>query len=456
MKKKIILIVSIMLLAVLITATFSACNALKFSKFDVVDLSNRPDFVKGSEYDYLYDLTIVDDNADYMAHPDSVLLKDSGKEKIMTMYVLGHGKGQILTKVSEDKGLTYSDRLTTTPQSWKKSEETPTIYALNMSDGSLRHVMVSANPKWGDYEHGDGFNASISFDNCKTWTEFEKYYGYGEDGFVEAIVAMSSMIQVKENGKFIDKWMGIFHDGNYNNFRTYLTFDENNKMCWSKPEKYFKGANNESYDELIVKSGMCEVCIFRSEFGKGDRIWLLTRSNTKKYNSLLSYSDDEGQTWAKPKEAPDSLNGERHKVVFTKDGRLVITFRSIIRDSVRSIFNSGKNGWYSLGWLAWVGTYEDLENWYNGDKKAIGQYDIKLAHTYLPKQKEPQEGANADCGYCGNVIFEDGMIVSSTYGCFDKDKFVEDGSKLKTSIASKRFKLEDIDKIYDLMKTNEK
>ena len=38
---------------------------------------------------------------------------------------------------------------------------------------------------------------------------------------------MASLIQLKDkNGNNIQKWMGVYHDVNYVNYKTYLTFDE--------------------------------------------------------------------------------------------------------------------------------------------------------------------------------------------------------------------------------------
>ena len=51
-----------------------------------------------------------------------------------------------------------------------------------------------------------------------------------------------------------------------------------------------------------------------------------------------------------------------------------------------------------------------------------GQYRLKLAHTYLDDQTQPQITAGADTGYCGNVVLDDGTIVTSSYGKFDPDK----------------------------------
>ena len=48
-----------------------------------LDLSTMPKELKGTEYEYLYDLVTVDDSYDYMAHPDSILL-DNGNILIAT------------------------------------------------------------------------------------------------------------------------------------------------------------------------------------------------------------------------------------------------------------------------------------------------------------------------------------------------------------------------------------
>ena len=45
--------------------------------------------------------------------------------------------------------------------------------------------------------------------------------------------------KLKENGEFVDKWMGFFHDAEFYNYKTILSFDEEGNMQWSAPEKYF-------------------------------------------------------------------------------------------------------------------------------------------------------------------------------------------------------------------------
>ena len=108
----------------------------------------------------------------------------------------------------------------------------------------------------------------------------------------------------------------------------------------------------------------------------------------------------------------------------------------------------GEAKWYSEGWVAWVGTYDDLKN------GTEGQYRIKIAHTYLDHQNKPSIVANADTGYCGNVVLKDGTIVTSSYGIFSPEekqsgKYNTDKGrqKRKTFIISKRIKLSDVEKL---------
>lgn len=402
-----------------------------------VDLSVMPKNLP-EKYKYLYEYSVVDDSRDYMAHPDSVLLKNND---ILTVYPAGHGKGAILNKISKDGGKAYSSSIENTPVSWEKSLETPTIYRLEFKNGSEKLIIISGNSKWPGMSTPKGFNCSISEDEGKTWTEFETFFDKNNAEFqIVPIVSMASLTRLKENGEFVDKWMGLFHDSKFYNYKTILTFDKNGKMHWSTPEKYFN-----AYRKIEKKSNMCEVECIRSDCGKGNELAILTRSNSKKMNSLISISTDEGKTWSKPKPLPPSCTGERLKAEYLDDGRLFIVFRSIERGARAMSFAKTKKEkyrrWMSEGWVAWVGTYDDLKN------GREGQYRIKLAHTYLKGQRTPEYSANADTGYCGNVVLPDGTIVTSTYGCFDPNKKRSDNGEYKTSIVSKRIKLEDVEEI---------
>lgn len=404
----------------------------------LIRLDEKPSVPIPEELEYLFETQVVDDALDYIGHPDSVLLKDG---RIMTVYPSGHGKGAIRGKISFDGGKTYPSDINNQPESWDTSRETPTVYRLEFSDGTPDKILlVSGNPDWHDGKGTvGGFNFSLSGDEGVTWSEFEHCF-LNRDGYnYVTIVAMASLTRLKENGKFVDKWMGFFHDPQFVNYKTILSF-EDGKPVWSVPEPYFA-----AYKEIEKQVNMCEVEVVRSDCGKGDELCLIARSNNKNCNSIISFSSDEGKTWSEPGYVPSALNGERHKADYTSDGRLFITFRSIERGKSKVEANrlNMTETWFSEGWAAWVGTYDDLKN------STEGQYRIKLAHTYLDSQTKPALSANADTGYCGNVVFEDDLIVTSTYGQFG---LKNDDGKYKTYVVSKRIKLNDIDKLYNLIK----
>ena len=129
MKKFLCVLISMLFVA----AIFAGCKAntadsLPFTGSDYtipeLDLSVKPDNLD-VRFDYLYELSVVDDSKKYMAHPDSVLLKNGN---ILTMYPAGHGKGAVQNKISTDGGVTWSEEIENTPKSWVDSQETPTVY----------------------------------------------------------------------------------------------------------------------------------------------------------------------------------------------------------------------------------------------------------------------------------------------------------------------------------------
>ena len=418
---------------------FNFIKAKKFTGKDytipMLDLSTLPEELKGTKYEDMYNIYYVDKSRDYMAHPDSVLLKNGN---ILTLYPAGHGKGAVCNKISTDGGKTWDCEIGETPESWVNSLETPTVYRLEFRDKNTpdKLIMISANPKWPNTPTPGGFECSVSSDEGRTWTEFRRFYSLKDEFSVIPIVAMASLTRLKENGEFVDKWMGLFHDSHFYNYKTILTFDESGNPNWSVPEKYFA-----PYREKEKSANMCEVEVIRSDMGKGDELCLISRSNSKKINSFISFSSDEGKTWSEPVEAPAALNGERHKADYSPDGRLYITFRSIERGrkakaSIKGLIDI-KRGWTSEGLVAWVGTYDDLK------KGNEGQYRIKLAHIYDDSQTQPEYYACADTGYCGNVVLPDGTFVTCGYGKFSPDeKTVNDKENvLKTSICAKRVNL---------------
>ena len=266
----------------------------------------------------------------------------------------------------------------------------------------------------------------------------------------DAVVAMSALVQLKENGEFVDKWMGVYHDDRtFTVYKTILTFNEGGQMEWSEPVRML-GQNGEwrSYEQgqviiigtqmIMIKEGncFCETEIIRSP--DGNELAALFRVNSKNNYSFVSFSTDEGETWSEPQTMSQELTGERHKAEYDPvTGKLVITMRSIHHPQVPD----GKqpdNDWVSRGWVAWIGDYEDLKRGADGK----GDMLVKLANTYNSGVSEITEFCNADTGYAGLVVYPDGTFVTTGYGYFSPADDPDHGGQ--SYIISKQFKVQDL------------
>lgn len=327
----------------------------------------------------------------YLGHPTTVLLEDN--KTMLCVYPKGHGRGGIVYKRSYDGGLTWTERLPT-PGSWMTSKEVPTLHRVVDSAGKKRIVMFS-----GLYP----VRMAVTEDDGKTWSELAPVGDWG------GIVTMGCVIELKTGP---GNYMALFHDdGRFFSekadakkpavFTLYKTSSKDGGLTWSDPE-----AIRASSDIHL-----CEPGAVRSPDGK--QIAVLLRENSRRRNSQVIFSNDEGKTWSEPRELPASLTGDRHTGKYGPDGRLFISFR----DRTPGAWTSPTTG----DWAGWVGTYEDIV------AGREGQYRVRL--------KDNTKGA--DCAYPGVEILPDGTFVTTTYGHWDPGE--------DPYIRSVRFKLSEID-----------
>lgn len=376
--------------------------------------------------------TVVDrEEGQYLGHPTTVLLEDA--KTILAVYPKGHGKGAIVYKRSNDGGITWSNRLPV-PDSWLTSLEVPTIYRVADANDRKRLILFS-----GLYPA----RMAVSDDDGVTWSELEKLGDWG------GIVVMASLIELK-TGR--GHYMALFHDdmryftsdgqnkyaddiktNQQRLFTLYKTFSVDGGLTWSTPV------------EILSRRDMnlCEPGIIRSPDGK--KLAVLLRENSRRQNSQIIFSEDEGKTWSAPRPLPNELNGDRHVLRYAPDGRLLVVFRDISPLRFRSDLDkqAKERGEVNLSevakaiglgsptegdWVGWVGTWNDLV------KGKKGEYRIRF--------KDNIHGW--DCCYPGVELLPDGTFVVTTYGHWEKDK--------QPYILSVRFTLKETDEKKDRIK----
>jgi hypothetical protein len=268
-------------------------------------------------------------------------------------------------KRSTDGGRTWSDRLPV-PENWATSLETPTIHRVVDAKGKKRLIVFS-----GMYP----IRMASSEDDGKTWTPLAPIGEYG------GIVAMGDVVRLKDG-----RYMAFFHDdGRFiaakpqptRAFKVYSVVSKDGGLTWSAPTVIAQHA----------QAHLCEPGIVRSPDGR--QLAMLLRENSRKFNSFVSFSNDEGATWSEPRELPGGLTGDRHQGKYTKDGRLFLSFRD-------TTLESPTRG----DWVAWVGKYSDIR-----DGKE-GQYRVRLMKNHKDQ----------DCAYPGVEVLPDDTVVTTTYG----------------------------------------
>jgi hypothetical protein len=329
----------------------------------------------------------------YLGHPTTVLLEDG--QTVLCVYPQGHGRGPICLKKSTDGGLTWSPRLPV-PKTWATSKETPTIHRVVDAAGVKRLILFSGlHPA----------RMAVSNDDGATWGELEPVGEWG------GIVVMGAVVPLRtgEEGRHAGEYLALFHDdGRFFTaaprpekpvrFTLYATRSNDGGLTWSRPE-----AIQSSSDVHL-----CEPGVVRSPDGR--TLAMLLRENSRRKNSHVMFSTDEGRTWSEPRELPRALTGDRHVGVYGPDGRLFVSFRDTDRDSPTA-----------GDWVAWVGRWDDLAHGRDG------QYRVRLMDNTK----------GGDCAYPGVEVLPGGTILTTTYGHWERGE--------EPFVVAVRLKLEELD-----------
>ena len=340
--------------AIAMLGWFWVAGAASASPPTFVDLDGRADL----------QVTVDREPGQYLGHVSTIAWNDG--KTILAAYPKGHGKGPIVLRRSDDGGKTWSDRLPV-PENWATSGETPTLFRVNDPKSGKPRILLFSGLKPARLARSD--------DDGATWTPL------GPIGTWGGIVLMGDVIQ-RRDGSIV----AFFHDdGRFfgpaavrdAGFTLYAVESTDGGLTWGEPRAIWNGKDVH----------LCEPGLVASPDGK--RHAMLLRENRRAKQSHIAFSDDEGRTWSGPREVDPALTGDRHVARYLPDGRLVISFRDTAADSPTK-----------GDWVAWIGTWHDLE------KGGPGQFRVRL-----------KDNRNAwDCAYPGVTVLPDGTIVALTYG----------------------------------------
>ena len=361
------------------TADDGPADAMSLSKgfhIPLVDLSQDTD---------RHVIVAAGTDAVYQGHPTTVLLPDG--KTMLAVWTYGHGGVCGPMKKSTDGGKTWGELLPV-PESWREVRNCPAIYRLIDPQGKARLFVFAM--------HAGGLVSSCSEDDGASWTEMQPIEGLN---LTKGVMPWCTITPI-EGGKRL--------------------LAATNARRANDPDRYsnnvvqsVSGDGGLTWGPVRVICDLpgykpCEPCFIRSPDGR--QLLCLMRENVRTVNSRFIVSQDEGQTWSKPKYLPGSLTGDRHQAKYAPDGRLVVVFRDMAA-------KSPTKGHF----VGWVGTYDDILH------QREGQYRLKLLHNH----------AGSDCGYPGLELLPDGTFVATTYIKYWPDE-------RKHSVVSTRFKLAEL------------
>ena len=349
---------------------------------------------------------------EYHAHPTTALLADN--KTMFCVWNLGHGGHAGPMARSDDAGLTWTRMDDALPANYVNFKNCPSLYRLTDPHGKERLWVFAArtltdkeNPKVIEGRHQGYMPRIMSEDDGKTWRELPPIGGpISKTDPFRCIMTFSSIVRLKDGSS-----LGLFHRGSgigeEGTLQVLQSITRDGGFTWSPPVVVCDGTQLDGKHP-------CEPYVFRSP--DGNELCCLMRENNRSGTSLVMFSRDEGKTWSQAVDAPWGLTGDRHHGVQLPDGRMVIVFR-----------NASPKSKDKAGFIAWVGTYDDIK------EGKPGQYRVSLLKTFK------------DGFYPGLHLLPDGTIVATTYANYRKED-------VGCSIVSVRFTMSEVDAMAKALK----
>lgn len=308
---------------------------------------------------------IADGHEQYQGHPTTVLMPDG--KTVFCVWTIGHGGHCGLLKKSTDRGQTWSELLPV-PEDWENYVNCPTIWHLPTPEAPERLAVYAQ-----ETDSREMF-VSFSIDGGEKWSNMMQTGIVSVMPWTTIIPTGSGRLLGMTNARCPgapEPWSNLIIQ----------SFSDDNGMAWGKAEIVadIRGAK------------LCEPWVIPSP--DGSELACLIRVNNRKYNSMIMFSEDEGLHWSKPVELPEALTGDRHIGKYLPDGRIMVVFRDVAK-------NSPTYGHF----CGWIGSWNDLK------ECRPGQFRIKLLQHYSNKP-----AATPDCGYPGLEVFSDGSVLATTY-----------------------------------------
>jgi hypothetical protein len=340
---------------------------------------------------------------EYHAHPTTALLADD--RTIFCVWNIGHGGHAGPMARSDDGGLTWTRIDDTLPPNFVNFRNCPSLYRIADPAGKERLWVFAASTLVQQPREFPGrlqgwMPRIVSEDDGRTWREEPPLSTpIRNDSPFRCVMTFSSMVRLADGST-----LGMFHRGAHGkdaNLQVLQSVTRDGGFTWSEPVMACDGT-------LLDGKDPCEPYVFRSP--DGTELCCLMRENRRSGTSLVMFSRDEGTTWSEAVDAPWGLTGDRHHGIRLPDGRLVIVFRNASPAAT------------DKGFIAWVGTYDDIR------QGRPGQYRVSLLKTFK------------DGFYPGIHLLPDGTIVATTYTTYARD----DGG---CSIVSVRFTIAEVDEL---------